>query len=178
MKIVIIRHGKVDFKWKKFSTSEQFIEDCKRYDETPILPMAFDIPEIDYQNIYISTLQRSRATASQLFGEKDFISTKLLNEVPLSASIVSNIKLPLMFWNFSGRLQWLFNSHLQKEGRRQTIYRAKQFIEMMMGKDKDCIIVTHGFFMHTLISAMKKNAFKISRTRLSYSNGEYIIAEK
>ena len=26
---VIIRHGKVDFQWRKWSTSEQFNEDCK-----------------------------------------------------------------------------------------------------------------------------------------------------
>ena len=43
------------------------------------------------------------------FGEKKFISTKLLNEVPLCASVASNKKLPLLFWNISGRLQWFFN---------------------------------------------------------------------
>ena len=45
-------------------------------------------------------------------------------------------------------------------------------------KEKDCIIVTHGFFMHTLLSQMKHQAFKISHTKLSYSNGEFVIAER
>ena len=49
---------------------------------------------------------------------------------------------------------------------------------MIAEKEKDCIIVTHGFFMHTLIYQMKQQAFKISHTKLSYSNGEFVIAER
>ena len=33
MRAIIIRHGKVDFQWRKWSTSEQFNKDCKMYDE-------------------------------------------------------------------------------------------------------------------------------------------------
>lgn len=92
MRANIIRHGKVDFQWRKWSTSEQFNKDCKMYDEAPIFSLLPDVPSINYQDIYTSNLQRSRETASQLFGEKDFLSTKLLNEVPLCASITSNKK--------------------------------------------------------------------------------------
>lgn len=178
MKVVIIRHGKVDFKWKTWSSSEQFNEECKMYDEAPIIPMLFDIPKIDYQNIYISSMQRSKDTANQIFGEKDFISTKLIDEVPLCASIATNKKFPLLFWNISGRLQWLFNIRKQKECRKETIHRAEKFVEMITEKRVDCVIVTHGFFMHTLIKVMKNNAFHINHTRLSYSNGECMIAEQ
>lgn len=178
MRVMIIRHGKVDFQWRKWSTSEQFNKDCKMYNEAPIFSLVSNVPQINHQTVYISTLQRSKETAIQLFGEKDFIATKLLDEVPLCASVISNTKLPLIFWNVSGRLQWFFNRHSQKECRKETIYRAKQFIEMIIKKDNDCIIVTHGFFMHTLLSQMKKQVFKISHIRLSYSNGECIIAEQ
>ena len=177
MRAIIIRHGKVDFQWRKWSTSEQFNKDCKMYDEAPIFSSLSDVPQIDYQNIYTSSLQRSRETANQLFGKKDFISTKLLDEVPLCASVTTNKKLPLIFWNVSGRLQWFFNIYSQKECKKETIYRAEQFIEMILRKNNNCIIVTHGFFMHTLLSQMKKQAFQISHTRLSYSNGECVIAE-
>ena len=177
MRAIIIRHGKVDFQWRKWSTSEQFNKDCKMYDEAPIFSSLSDVPQIDYQNIYTSSLQRSRETANQLFGEKDFISTKLLDEVPLCASVVSNKKLPLIFWNVSGRLQWFLNIHSQKECRKETIYRAERFIEIITKKNSDCIIVTHGFFMHTLLSQMKKQGFQISHMRFSYSNGECVIAE-
>ena len=69
MRAVIIRHGKVDFQWKKWSTSEQFNKDCKMYDEAPIFSLSSDVPQINYQDIYISNLHRSRETANQLFGE-------------------------------------------------------------------------------------------------------------
>ena len=178
MRAIVIRHGKVDFQWKKWSTSEQFNKDCQMYDEAPIYLLLSNGIRINYQDIYISTLQRSRDTAKQLFGERDFIPTKLLDEVPLCASIISNKKLPLIFWNISARLQWFFNIHSQKECRKETVYRAEQFINMIAEKEKDCIIVTHGFFMHTLLSQMKEQAFKISHTKLSYSNGEFVIAER
>jgi broad specificity phosphatase PhoE len=178
MRARIIRHGKVDFQWRKYSTSEQFDRDCKMYDDAPIFPLISGEPNVDYQNIYISSLQRTKETANQLFGEKDFATTKLIDEVPLCASIVSNIKLPIIFWNVSGRLQWFLNIPLQKESRKETIYRATQFIKMIVEKDNDCIIVTHGFFMHTLLRQMKKQGFRISHSRLSYSNGECVIAER
>lgn len=178
MKVVIIRHGKVDFKWKTWSTSEQFNEDCKIYDEAPILPLLFDVSQMGYQNIYISSLSRSRETANQLFGEKDFISTELINEVPLCASVSSDKKLPLIFSNVSGRLQWFFNICLQKESRKETVHRAEKFVEMIVKKDKNCIVVTYGFFMHTLLNQIKKQGFQISQRRLNYSNGECVIAER
>ena len=177
MRAIIIRHGEVDFQWSKWSTSGQFNKDCKMYDEAPILSQLSDVPQINYQNIYTSSLQRSRETANKKKKKKDFISTKLLDEVPLCASVTTNKKLPLIFWNVSGRLQWFFNIYSQKECKKETIYRAEQFIEMIIQKDNNCIIVTHGFFMHTLLSQMKKQAFQISHTRLSYSNGECVIAE-
>ena len=52
MRAVIIRHGKVDFQWKKWSTSEQFNKDCKMYDEAPIFSLSSDVPQINYQDLY------------------------------------------------------------------------------------------------------------------------------
>ena len=34
MRAIVMRHGKVDFQWKKWSTSEQFNKDCQMYDDT------------------------------------------------------------------------------------------------------------------------------------------------
>lgn len=178
MRVVVIRHGNVHFQWKKWSTSEQFNKDCKMYDEAPVSSLLSDVPEIEAQNIYISSLQRSRTTANLLFGDKDFICTKLIDEVPLCASVTSNRKLPLIYWNVSGRLQWLLNIHSQNECRKETVNRARQFVEMIAKEEKDCIVVTHGFFMHTLLEQMKKQGFHINHTRLSYANGECVIAER
>lgn len=83
----------------------------------------------------------------------------MYDEVPLCASVSSDKKLPLIFWNVSGRLQWFFNIRLQKECRKETVHRARLFVEMIAEKKETCIVVTHGFFMHTLLTQMKKQAF-------------------
>ena len=66
----------------------------------------------------------------------------------------------------------------QSEGRMETIQRAEQFVAMLIEKDRDCMIISHGFFMHTLICVMKKHAFKVDHISVTYSNGEYILAER
>lgn len=178
MRAIIIRHGRVDFKWKNWSTSEQFDMDCRKYDKASVKPFLVEIPKNTYKRIYISSLSRSRETAIQIFGEQDFIVTKLIDEVLLRSSVVSKVKLPLLFWNISGRLQWLFNNHRQQECRKDTIYRAEQLVKVLLHNEENCAIITHGFFMHILIDSLKKNGFCISNVRLQYSNGEYITAER
>ena len=41
----------------------------------------------------------------------------------------------------------------------------------------DCAVVTHGFFMHTLIKEIKKAGFKTNNTSVKYNNGECVKAE-
>lgn len=178
MKVVLIRHGKVDFNWNKWSTSEQFDMDCKMYDKASVIPFSIEVPQITYQKIYVSNLPRSKETAVQIFGEKHFITTSLINEVPLHSSIVVNIKLPLWFWNMSGRLQWMFNNPRQIEGKKATQKRAEQFVKMILENKENCFVITHGFFLHPLINNMRKNKFTIKHAKLSYDNGECIIAER
>ena len=183
MKAILIRHGKVDYQWKKWSTSEQFDLDCRKYDEAPILPVSIEIPEIGNQGIvcrkiYVSSLARSRKTAEGRFGDRDFTETGLIDEVPLRSSVEGNVRLPLWFWNISGRLQWLSGCRRQSEPRAETRKRAEKFVKMLLDDGGDCAVVTHGFFMHTLIGCMKENGFRIGHTRMKYGNGEYVIAER
>ena len=49
---------------------------------------------------------------------------------------------------------------------------------MLCRDDEDCAVVTHGFYMHTLLGEMKKAGFRIDRTHAVYKNGECVIAEK
>ncbi|MDD6037348.1 MAG: histidine phosphatase family protein [bacterium] len=177
MRAVIIRHGKVDFERRKCCTSDEFNEDCDTYDRAPIGVVRSDVSEMKYEAIYVSNLVRTHETARQLFGDEEFIETDLIREVPLCAAFSFKKELPLIMWNVLGRLQWLFNIHVQKEIRRETVRRADQFIKMIIEDHKDCMIVSHGFFMHTLIRCMKKQGFRIHGTHANYSNGEYIVAE-
>ena len=86
--------------------------------------------------------------------------------------------MPLLFWNVTGRLQWLMNCSRQAEGRRQTRERAKKFAELISKDNMDAAVVTHGFFMHTLLREMKKAGFRIENSSVKFKNGECVIAEK
>lgn len=176
MKVVLIRHAKVNFKWKSWYTSEQFDKACKEYDQALITDSGYSAPEGVYSSYYISALPRTRETAQRIFGERDYIVTELINEVPLSAGHNSGIKLPLVFWNVSGRLQWYFNNPRQQEGRLQTGKRAMQFVNKLKEKNEDCVVVTHGFFMHTLVAELKREGFVVDNKSLKYDNGQCVIA--
>lgn len=176
MNIIVIRHGKVDMKWRRMSTSIQFDEDCSHYDEAPLHKVDkivdFDIPKA----IYISTLKRSKKTAEALFGERDYTITKLINEVPLRSSFNSRVNLPLWLWNAMGRIQWLFGDDRQLESKKETENRADKFIKRLLTANEDCVIVTHGFYMQTFVKRLKFHGFKIQKKRISYSNLDEFIA--
>lgn len=156
MKIMVIRHGKVNMKWRKLSTSRQFDMDCSNYDVSPLYPIDKKTESDIRADIYISTLKRTRDTAEALFGSREFIETKLLNEVPLKSFCDSRIPLPLWVWNIIGRLQWSMGSSRQPEGRKDTKKRADALIEELIQKNRDCVLISHGFFMMILIRELKQ----------------------
>ena len=177
MIVTVIRHGKVNHTWKKWCTSSGFDEQCRLYDSAPIEKMARN-KERHVSKVYISTLDRSLQTAKMLLGDMEFCSTNQIIEVPLRSAFDTGLKLPLWLWNVAGRLQWYFNSNRQLETRRQTIQRADSFVQDLLKADEDCTLVTHGFFMHTLISVLGQYGFRADKTSLQYKNGEAIVLVK
>ena len=178
MRVVVIRHGEVDFCLSGRCTSEEFDRECGEYDKAPVKDMIYEIPQAGFRNVYISTLPRSRDTACRLFPDKILRESELIDEVPLRSSFDTGRKMPLWFWNVSGRIQWLFNSPRQTEGRRQTRKRAGRFVEILCREASDCAVVTHGFFMITLLREMRKAGFRMGKTRAGFKNGEYVDARR
>ena len=178
MRVVIIRHAEVDFCWSRRCTSEMFDSECRKYDLSPIKNVTYSIPQTVYQKIYVSELSRSQDTAKILFPNGEYFESGLINEVPLKSSFDTKVNMPLWFWNLTGRLQWFVNSGRQVEGRRQTRERAKEFVEMIGNDDMDVAVVTHGFYMHTLLKEMRKAGFRMMGSSLKFKNGEYVIATK
>ena len=70
-------------------------------------------------------------------------------------------KLPLFIWYFFGRLQWLRNDERQAEIRRDTVQRAQTAIDRCEAEGRDCILVTHGFFLKILMRELKKRGYAI-----------------
>ena len=178
MKVIIIRHGKVDYTWSRWCSSGEFDKECKEYDAAAIKPVAKQSFDEKYHAIFVSELVRSQETAKGMFPGAGLRITPLLNEVPLRASLDTERRLPLWFWNISGRLQWFMGSGRQEESRRQTQERARIFVEQLCKEGTDNVVVTHGFFMHELLSVLKKAGFRTGRAHAYYKNEECIIAER
>lgn len=177
MQITLIRHGKVNMRWKKWYTSKQFDMACAGYDASPICPVDVKA-EAPTDAVYISTLPRSRQTAEQLFRDCTFVETELLNEVPLRSFCDCRVLLPLWMWNVAGRLQWLWQSKRQEESRIDTQKRANKLINKLLGENRDCILISHGFFMRTLIKELKKQGFAVDKNKIGFANLERIITIK
>ena len=102
-----------------------------------------------------------------------------IREVPLRSAFDTTIKVPLWAWNVSGRMQWFFNRKRQAESRKETIKRADDVIRILEQNRQDCILVTHGFFMKTLVQRMKKHGYEIrGNQKLGFGNLQIVTAYK
>lgn len=178
MRLWIIRHAKVDLTWPIFCSSEEFDEDCEKYDRADIYRPEQGTTGRNAGKIYTSELERTQKTAEALLGRTDFEVTGLINEVPARSSFDCRQKIPRVFWNISGRLQWFFNSGRQLETRRETVERADEMIRRLMAGNEDCAIVIHGFFMVTLVRRLKLHGFSVRNRSVRYANLAVVEAER
>ena len=82
MKIILIRHGKVCYKWRGLVTSEGFNQACIGYDNGEIKIDEVPQRDLDIDLIYISGLQRTYDTANILFPGRVYVKNDIFNEVP------------------------------------------------------------------------------------------------
>lgn len=174
LKILIIRHAKVNHVWKKWCTSSEFDEQCSMYDTASVDTSPLNPLMCDVSDIYISKLIRTYYTARKMFGDKIFTRTSLINEVPMCAGIKTSLKMPLWFWYMVARIQWITGSSRQPETMDKTRRRARIFVKKILDKNTSCGVVTHGFFMRTLIKALKEQGFTSDVNPLYFHNGEVI----
>lgn len=180
MKITIIRHGKVNMKWPKKCTSYDFDKACLEYDISNIEEIkSFPPIENISGKIYVSPLSRSLNTAKRLFKRTDFFEFSEITEVPLKSFKDTNTSYPLWIWNVVGRIQWLFNNKRQIESRLSTQKRANKVIDICEAESTDCVLVTHGFFIKTLLKVLKSRGYSVKgNTHLKVKNLQIIVAEK
>ena len=180
MKIILIRHGKVNMDWEKSYDSKGFDEANANYDISPLYDYQGRTWKPEGFQIYISGLQRTFDTANQVFeGDFGFIKTELLNEVPKRSYKDSKAKLPRFWWTFRSRMQWYLNSSRQPEVRKQTVARAKELVDMIEKEGKDCILISHEFFLYTLKGELEKRGYLIERgSTFRIKNWERIRASK
>lgn len=159
MKITFIRHSKVLFSWKKLYNASSFELACQEYDRSAV--QTGEKMKIESQPIYVSKLIRTGATAKNLFHQEiELTKTDLLNEIPLKPFINTKLLIPTILWMAAGRLQWYFNNSRQPETRKESENRINKFLNHILAKEKDCVIIGHGFYFAQMVNQMKRRAFK------------------
>ena len=141
MQVALIRHAKVNMKWKFWLTSAEYDKGCAAYDAAPVLPVTVKLPQTDYRKIYVSALPRTTATARQVVGDTELHSTALINEVPDRAGFDTGLKLPMFLWSAISRVQWFTNMRRQPETRTETKHRATQFAQYLLEQNENCAVL-------------------------------------
>lgn len=118
MKVILIRHFKVDHQWKRKCTYNEFFDDLAAYNTKPVIePKELNFP---IEKVYISTLPRTEATAKYLVGTKTIVKTDLINEVDFSGRSRIRVRLSNSFWYLIAATKWQFNSRRINETIRRT----------------------------------------------------------
>lgn len=183
MRIIVIRHEKVDMTWDRKYNSAAYDLACEYYDRCPI---AFSDKKYAKSagagKVYVSGLSRTYETACRLFDGTDFVKTALLNEVPLRSFKDTERLYPLWVWNFIGRFQWFLGKSRQPESREKTRVRVREMIRLLEKRQEDCYLVTHGFYMRVFISELRRCGYRIRREKgfrkFGISNLDRVVAVK
>jgi broad specificity phosphatase PhoE len=157
MKIILIRHFKVNFKWSFAYNSFDFEKACEDYDNSKVI-MA-DLKVNSDGIIISSTMIRAIETAQFIFNKQPDILSDLLREVPIKPFVKTNMILPTFLWNVTGRIQWWFNSKNQPETFLESRLRVNSFIDSILAGNDDCIIVAHGWIIKLIIKRLIKEKF-------------------
>jgi len=181
MKITIIRHAKVDFHFPYGFKPEGQIAAAHQYDCAPICKAgAYSISTV--VPVFISKLRRSRDSALLIFGDREFIASDLFNEVPLLPFTNKKIWFPDFVWDIGGRLSWNFSAGNQPELKPATRNRADMAIDLLEKAElagmKECYVVSHAFFMHTLFRQLRKRGYSSNSARLRIDNLQQFVFKK
>lgn len=158
MKIVLIRHFKVDFKWKFFYNSSDYEVDCGGYNSSPVIQSKVNIKSDD--RLITSTMSRALDTSRYIFNREPDLSDSNLCEVPIKPFMKTKIPLPKLMWDVIGRLQWRLGISKQPESYAQSRIRVRKFLEALMGNGQNAVIVCHGWIIKLMIRELKDHGFR------------------
>lgn len=167
--IVLIRHAKVDYAWRKRYRPADFDKACAEYNVSPIIQPNLCCESFSPDIIYVSGLRRTHRTAEVLFPGSAYVPDALFDEVEITSFTKLPIPLHVNTWFMLGRLQWIVNAGQQKESRKETLLRAEKAANLLIKHDGDIAVVSHGLFLRVLVSVLKKKGYSVEG-RVHYHN--------
>lgn len=178
MKLGLVRHFKVNIKpGEGLLSASQFSGAMKNYDLADVTPNDLIINKEEWEICYSSSLPRAVKTANIIYnGER--IITDLLREVSIYPFTQKNLILPTFIWHAGARIAWFKNKKSQPETNIQTKERVNKFLDLIYSSGKkNILIVSHGFFMGSLVRELIKLGFK-GEMDLRPRNGKLYKFEK
>ncbi len=158
MKIVLIRHFKVGFKWKFLYNSQEYETACAGYNAAAVIKGPLDLPLSG--KLVSSTMARALETSRIVFGREPDHSHDDLCEVPIKPFAKTRLRFPKIIWDVIGRIQWRFNLGPQPEGYHYSRKRVHAFLDSLIKEGDDAIIVCHGWIIKLMISKLVSVGFK------------------
>lgn len=158
MKITLIRHFKVDFKWNFGYNSIDYSKACENYDNSKVIKA--DLVLNTDKIIISSTMTRAVETSKLIFNKPPDILCDSLREIPIKPFVKTSLILPTFIWNTMGRIQWRVNSQNQPETYLESRLRVDNFIDTIIAKSEDCVIVAHGWIIKLIINRLRNHNFR------------------
>ncbi|MDO4772220.1 MAG: phosphoglycerate mutase family protein [Bacillota bacterium] len=174
MKIILVRHYKVDITHKAWKTAEEYSEYCNRYNIRPVLDQT--PPVLPDYRLYSSSMQRAKDTAFLITG-RQAEELEGVYEVTFNGFLKGKRKLPFWLWELLARAQWFLNNPKQKETLRMTRARLEKASDYLIQKNENCIVVMHSIAMKVMSRVLIAKGFK-GKKILYVKNGEAVLFEK
>ncbi len=173
MKIVLIRHFRVGFTWKRFSNAVEYADDCEGYNAAAVIKTPLDISAENYRLI-ASTMPRALETSRIIFGRDPDAESDALCEVPIRPFIHTRLKLPKRLWDVVGRIQWYLNMPGQPESFRESTSRVARFVDDLVSAREDAIVICHGWIIKLMIVRLRAAGFRGPRPLLIKNGVPYV----
>jgi broad specificity phosphatase PhoE len=158
MKVVLIRHFRVGFRWKFFYNSSEYEVDCGGYNSAEVIRSDLSMNSDD--RLISSTMPRALETSRHIFNRDPDHADEVLCEVPIKPFTRTSIRLPKIVWDIIGRLQWRFNLSPQPETFSESKKRVRRFVDSLLAENRNVVIVCHGWIIKLIISRLRARGFR------------------
>ncbi len=182
--VILIRHASVKLEQKGWVGAKKASHLREAYDTAPVKQFDPDtvlskVPARITDTIYVSGLSRSIVTGLKLFGDSaTIVSLTDLNEFEMHM-VWLPLYLPYKAWTSISRTLWLMG--LEKPGT-ESFQEAKDrvkdvclFIEQKAEKDKQVILVTHGFINRNISKELEKRGWQIIQNNGTENLGATVL---
>lgn len=185
--VVLIRHAEVLLEHPGWMSSKEAAKYREKYDTAPVHQFNTDtvlakIPERITDTVYVSGLPRSIATGLKLFGDSaNVVSIKMLNEFEMHV-VWLPAYLPYKGWTVFSRGMWLLG--MEKHGTesykeaKERVKMVANFIEEKAEKDKQVILVTHGFINRNIANELEDRGWNITQNNGRENLGATVLENK